>query len=114
MEHSDLKSFTHDDLSNFSHLELRLKALEEIADTLSREELILPDELSNEIASKISTLSLLSDKAIHNLIDFIHLAKIVIQACPSLIGSHQEISILISIADELLQYFYSQKSNSDR
>lgn len=109
MNYNEMSNFSNEELSMFSHLELQLKTLEEISDSLSREEQLIPAEISAKLNSSSNRLIPKYTGKIITLPDAIHVGRVILCSYSQHTGKATELSIFISAFDDLVQFFFQKK-----
>lgn len=109
MTYGEASNFTYEELSNFTHLEIKLKSLQDVSDKLTRDALLIPPPLSEEINASIAPFNIIPDFSIKTLTDFIHYASIACTTYSDISGKGKLYSVLISAGDKLLQYYNKDK-----
>ena len=109
MTNEEMSQFTHAELSQFTHLELQLKSLEEIADSLSRTELTIPTTFSNKLTPLIYRLLPEYSGQLITLPDVLHVGRLLLNIYFQFTGNSADLNYLITLFDELVQYFDHKK-----
>lgn len=110
-EETTSNNFTWDEMSALQHFELTTKQLNEICDQLVRNELIVPQGITNELSSALAGFDEIKSTSITTLPDFIHIAGIFCRLYANSPEGNSAIPRLIIVADELLQFYLSKKSS---
>lgn len=105
MTNKEMSQFTHAELSQFTNVELQLKTFEEIADSLTRAELIIPTDASDKLTSLIQRLLPEYSGQLITLPDVIHVGRLLLNAYSKHDENLADFNLLFSIFDELIQYF---------
>ena len=105
MTNKKMSQFTHAELSQFTNAELQLKTFEEIADSLTRADLIIPTDVSNKLTSLIQHLLPEYSGQLITLPDVIHVGRLLLNAYSQHAENLADFNLIFSIFDELIQYF---------